>query len=868
VKWAEGSYTLSSGYTPGTPVSVSLSLFRAGTGNVSLSVSFDPGSGDDEITAAELSLYSNITDYQMGNPAYSSTRYRKPGGDYGAGTDFVGTSPEIIPIAFTGIPSGNYVVTVDFFRFKYVRVSRLMQTIIVRDGLTTGSWDGGGSTLNWGADKFASSNADLGGISIGGETITLSPGTYSYSVDKQTSAAPSDPSNNKTLTITAGTPGQTIRALLNGAPVTGSSLTGMEAANSLVITVTAPDGLTKQTYTVGYIYTYTHPSFPNGWTVTGTDNPSAGEFATVNNALNHGTYGVKTAYDASWPGKTSSDPIAARINISGTITEAVNITDTALYASLPALLLAGEGTDKIQAASSNRPLTMSYAAVILGDGLTLTGGNLSGNGGGIQLANSIFTMNGGTISSNTTSGHGGGMRMDNSTFTMNGGSVSGNTASGTGIGGGVYVAGGTFNMSGGTISENIVNNNGGGGVYVNAGSFTMNGGTINNNTASTVTGGSGGGVFLNGGSFTMSDGTIRNNTAERDGGGVLVHVGATFTMNGGSVSGNTAERPDGGGGGVFISGGGTFLMDGGAVSGNTATTGGGVYIFGGFNMSGGSVSGNSTSGNDSPGGGVYLGAGSFTMSGGSVSGNSTSGSGSSGAGVYLGAGSFTMSNGTISGNTAAYSGGGVWVENSNATFTMSGGIISGNTANSSNAGGGGVGIMSSSFTMTGGAISGNTANKGGGVLLYQYGITFTMSGGTITGNIANTGGGVCFGDPMYSNIKFEMQNGTIAGNTASTGGGVYVSNGSNTFTMSGASAVAAGNPVYLYSGRAITLSGTLTANPAANIVSGGGAGTQVLGDDSATPGNDITDDDNYKKFLLNGESNADESKIGSDGIIK
>ncbi|MDR0669448.1 MAG: hypothetical protein LBF95_05145, partial [Treponema sp.] len=66
----------------------------------------------------------------------------------------------------------------------------------------------------------------------------------------------------------------------------------------------------------------------------------------------------------------------------------------------------------------------------------------------------------------------------------------------------------------------------------------------------------------------------------------------------------------------------------------------------------------------------------------------------------------------------------------------------------------------------------------------------------------------------------------------------------------------------LNSGRVITLSGPLTANPAANIETTGGTGTQVLG------GSNIITGDNYKKFQLNGQSNAEGDKIGADGKIK
>jgi hypothetical protein len=222
--------------------------------------------------------------------------------------------------------------------------------------------------------------------------------------------------------------------------------------------------------------------------------------------------------------------------------------------------------------------------------------------------------------------------------------------------------------------------------------------------------------------------------------------------------------------------------------------------------------------------------------------------------VYTNNGDFIMNGGSISGNTASSSfGGGVRVSGSGGrkgTFTMNGGNIGGNTSTT----GGGVYVdgTNGDFTMmNGGSISGNTASiHGGGV----YG-DFTMNGGNIGGNTAPNGGGV------YTFWEFTMNGGSISGNTASAnGGGVYV-NSNDAFTMSDDAAVNTNNQVYL-NNTVITLSGTLTKNPAANIVpSNSSPGTQALS-------GDITAGDNYKKFWLNGVSNENGDKIDSDGTIK
>jgi hypothetical protein len=906
-----GSCTLTAGHIAGTPVTITLYPLRDGAGDVSLSVSFPPGSGDDEITAAEVSLYRSLADYQADN-VYQFTRYRKNTGDYGQGDDL----GPVIPLEYDDLSPGNYVVKIEFFRFRYVRVSRLVQTIIVRGGFTTGLWDNGSNTLTW--EQFASSNANLSGISIGGEAVSgFSSGVYSYSVYKP--AAPS----NTALRVTSGTPGQAITASLNGgAPfsLTGGSLHtfaagDMKGANSLAVTVTAPDGVTRQTYALGYTYVL----YGTEWYVaSAAGNDTSGDgtrekpYATVGKALD----AIKTDYNSGdgWPGN-STNPVAARINISGEITECVRIEDTSLYNQFPPIVLAGSDTDKIKAAerSEKQPLFISKAEVILGDRLTLTGGNTAnGSGGGVYVNNGAFTMNGGIISGNTTNGTGsfnggGGVAVDGGAFTMNGGIISGNTANGSGgysgSGGGVYVYNGaSFTMNGGSVSGNHGRLRGGG-VSMYGGSLTMNGGGVSGNT----TGGEGGGVYVyNGDSFTMSGGSVsgNRNSAGKNGGGVYVEGGAAFTMSGGSVSGNSAGYR---GGGVYVDQG-AFEMSGGSVSGNTTGgEGGGVYVYdGAFTMSGGSVSGNSAANSDGGGvslaggtfnmsggsvggnsaqyggGGVFVSSGAFNMSGGSVSGNTI---GDGGGGVGMNGGSFSMTGGiisgnkssgwggglrivgntgsavmtggTISGNTANdRGGGGVYVDN-NRSFTLSGGVISGNIAGSGTSGGG-VYFSTGNFTMNGGSVSGNSAAADGGGVYFSNAGTFSMSGGTIDGNsAAANGGGICLGG--YDTPTFNMSGGSVSGNTAAGGGGVYVNNG--TFTMSGGAAVHTGNPVGLGSGRLITLSETLTANPAANIETALGVGTQVL-DGS------ITEGDNYKKFQLNGAGNENGDKIDNEGKIR
>jgi hypothetical protein len=125
---------------------------------------------------------------------------------------------------------------------------------------------------------------------------------------------------------------------------------------------------------------------------------------------------------------------------------------------------------------------------------------------------------------------------------------------------------------------------------------------------------------------------------------------------------------------VNVNGGELRMRSGATITGNTNVIdynefqgGGGVYVSSGtFEMTGGSISGNTSR----QGGGVYTGA-NFTMSGGTISDNIAL----SGGGVFVGSGTFAMRGGNITSNIAGEYGGGVYVSRLLGTFTKTGGII-------------------------------------------------------------------------------------------------------------------------------------------------------------------------------------------------
>lgn len=298
------------------------------------------------------------------------------------------------------------------------------------------------------------------------------------------------------------------------------------------------------------------------------------------------------------------------------------------------------------------------------------------------------------------------------------------------------------------------------------------------------------------------------------GGGIYIEEGATCTLSDGAIDGNKATH----GGGVIVYG--TFNMTGGKITNNEADYGGGIYsndaTYGVITISGGEISNNKAT---VAGGGVRAGGVSCTMSAGTISNNTIT---ATGTGSTFGAGvqafrAFTMSGGTISGNNGATMGGGVFVQATSGSFTMQGGTISNNTATST---GGGV-YTAGTFAMSSGTISGNNATNGGGVDCASG--TMSISGGSITGNTATTnGGGVRAGGTSLTMTGGEISNNTA---TAGQGGGIWAS---KPVTMSagkitGNSASTYGGGIFISGNTTVSISGgEVTGN---NVTSAtGGAG--------------------------------------------
>ncbi len=147
-----------------------------------------------------------------------------------------------------------------------------------------------------------------------------------------------------------------------------------------------------------------------------------------------------------------------------------------------------------------------------------------------------------------------------------------------------------------------------------------------------------------------------------------------------------------------------------------------------------------------------------------------------GGGIFCDNSSPSLENVTISGNNVFYDGGGIYCrDNSNPILTNV--TISGNTAEELDAGhGGGICCSNSSPNLTNVTIIDNTAGVSGGGIWCRSNSNPILTNITISGNTANAGGGIFCDD----NSSPSLENVTISGNNTNyAGGGIFCWNNSS-----------------------------------------------------------------------------------------
>ena len=385
--------------------------------------------------------------------------------------------------------------------------------------------------------------------------------------------------------------------------------------------------------------------------------------------------------------------------------------------------------------------------------LTLTGGNVTGHGGGIYNNEENLVLNSVTLADNTASVNGGGIFNNNGTLLVTGNSISANEAT-TGYGGGIYSTGDLTltNVIVGGSTEGDGNTAGisGGGILSSA-TTIISGGSIASNKA---LGGYGGGIYNAGnagvGSLSLTDvhiggpTSVEGNTAFISGGGIY-NVQGAVDITGGSIANNEATTGTGGGGGIFSTAG-TVDIHGGSISSNESVAGygGGIHTV------------NGTLTLDDVGGGGTLVAGNSAFTGG---------------GIYNMGSDLTLTDAVIEQNTAAEGAGGGIYSSGNSTggetaVVITNSEISDNVAR--NAGGLSVSLQQAldSLVITNSSVDRNSAKHasnttaGGGIYVTGY----TMEGAH--GKVEISGTTIAY------NSSYDTEGGPDVTNRD---GGVYIS---------------------------------------------------------------------------------------------
>ncbi|MEQ1921297.1 MAG: LamG-like jellyroll fold domain-containing protein [Pyrinomonadaceae bacterium] len=259
----------------------------------------------------------------------------------------------------------------------------------------------------------------------------------------------------------------------------------------------------------------------------------------VTNNLNNGAGSLRQAVLDACPDSTItfSGAVGPTISLSGG-----QITiDKNLIIDGPATPLNVQNTQAPGATSRVFLINAGITATI--QDMTISGGNVTGDGGGIFNGGTTLTLSNVVITGNTASSNGGGIGALSGTINISASTIRNNTSAGGG--GGIYnnSPGASYVLTNGTVIGGGVGqgnqSSGGGGIANYAGSFQITGGSISRNVATNV----GGGIYAPGGSITVTGVNIESNsvTGGSNQGGALYRNGdSVVNISQSRFFGNTA----------------------------------------------------------------------------------------------------------------------------------------------------------------------------------------------------------------------------------------------------------------------------------------------------------------------------------------
>ncbi len=495
-------------------------------------------------------------------------------------------------------------------------------------------------------------------------------------------------------------------------------------------------------------------------------------------------------------------------------------------------------------------------------GLTLTGGDVQGDGGGIRTDGALKLVES-KVTDNTASGtgmvSGGGIAVSSiGRAEVTDSTVSGNHANGDYSYGGGISSAGYLSLVRSMITGNHANRDGytygaGGGIAVAAvGSARLTDSTVSGNLA--MGGQAVGGGIMAEGYLSLVRSMITGNKADGDsssyGGGISVSVQAVvidsqITMNDAAIAGSTDSGPSRGGG---IESDSNLIISGSLISGNRAAeSGGGLSLNFLASISNSIIHGNSAM----IGGGI---AGRengidnhITLTNSTVSGNTGDGIHNRGYSSVIGS---SIVNNTGSG-VVQY--GGLFIATSTISNNFAGVVVTTlvdqgamivDSVVSGSIGGGGIdhvqlGGPLDLLEVTNSTVSGNTGPSFGGIRS-TGGLALESS--TVSGS---TGTGVAISG------NASILNSTISNNTGASGGGVSIAiGGAQTATIAHSTITAnrasvAGGGIFATAGSGVALSHTivagnlLTSLARQDITGGLSARYSLIGDDTGATVNDL-----------------------------
>lgn len=426
-------------------------------------------------------------------------------------------------------------------------------------------------------------------------------------------------------------------------------------------------------------------------------------------------------------------------------------------------------------------ITLNTEIAIIGKNLTIDGpgvSNLSIDGGLatrlFYVENSSFNMNNLSLNNAFTSSYGSAVYAWMCNVSMSDLTVDGNS-SGEGA---IYLEESTGTLSDLYFSNNVANW-GGAALDFYYSQFTVSNCTFDSNSASD------GGAFLSYFSSYVFDNCVFEFNSGNNGGAIASYNDAASQITNSNFLLNTSTAS---GGAIYVRNNSSILeIQSSIFENNSALNGGAIYNYNcTLELSDSDFIGNQAT---NSGGALYGFMNSINTINSSNLENNVAQTSEGGA-IYLRNSNNTLniSNSNILNNSAVYKGGGVFVDEFNASLDINNSVFSGNITsdptsrgggvyvwsvtqvqisnsnfNNNNAGyGGGLYINECNLNMSNSSVYNNTALvDGGGMHLITWG---TITSSTISGNNANVGGAMLMG--IYD---LNLNSLTISGNTTTTG---------------------------------------------------------------------------------------------------